>query len=417
SLSMEDGTTTWVSTRLGPVKENGKLSGAVVVARDVSDKKQTELHLMVADRMASVGTLAAGVAHEINNPLASVIANLDMALHDVGSLAQSTELPPDLADELQDARAAADRVREIVRDLKIFSRAEEERQGAVDVEHVLESTLRMAWNELRHRARLVKNYAKVPLVEANESRLGQVFLNLIINAVHAIPMGNYEGNQITITTSVDATGRVVVSIADTGSGIPIDVRPRLFTPFFTTKPVGVGTGLGLAISHRIVTQLGGELTFDSEVGKGTEFRVVLPLAIHPAPKRSSPRLTLQPPVRRGKVLVIDDEEALATAIKRYLSAEHEVTAVYSASAALDLFESGARYDVILCDLMMPQITGMELHELVERLDAEQAQKMVFVTGGAFTASARDFLATTTNRRLEKPFDLKELKKLVNDLIV
>ena len=417
SATLLDGSVAWFSTRLGPVKENGKLSGAVMVARDVSDKKQTELHLMVADRMASVGTLAAGVAHEINNPLASVIANLDMALQDVTLLAQSTTLPPDLADELHDARAAADRVREIVRDLKIFSRAEEERQGAVDVEHVLESTLRMAWNELRHRARLVKNYAKVPLVEANESRLGQVFLNLIINAVHAIPMGNYEGNQITISTALDARGLVVVSIGDTGSGIPLAVRPRLFTPFFTTKPVGVGTGLGLAISHRIITQLGGELTFESEVGKGTEFRVTLPLAINPAPRRSSQRHTLQPPVRRGKVLVIDDEEALATAIKRYLSNDHDVTAVYSASAALDLFESGARYDVILCDLMMPQITGMELHELVDRLDKEQAAKMVFVTGGAFTASARDFLATTTNRRLEKPFDLKELKKLVNDLIV
>ena len=417
STTMEDGSLAWFSTRLGPVKENGKLSGAVVVARDVSDKKQTELHLMVADRMASVGTLAAGVAHEINNPLASVIANLDMALQDVASIARVIELPPDLADELQDARAAADRVREIVRDLKIFSRAEEERQGAVDVEHVLESTLRMAWNELRHRARLVKNFTKVPLVEANESRLGQVFLNLIINAVQAIPMGNYEGNQVAVSTGVDATGRVIVTIADTGSGIPLAIRSRLFTPFFTTKPVGVGTGLGLAISHRIISQLGGELTFESEVGKGTEFRVTLPLAVHPSPRRTSQRLTMQPPVRRGRVLVIDDEEALATAIKRYLSAEHEVTAVYSASAALDLFESGARYDVILCDLMMPQITGMELHELLERLDEDQAHKMVFVTGGAFTASSRDFLATTTNRRLEKPFDLKELKKLVNELIV
>lgn len=412
----QDGSLGWYSTRLGPVKENGKLSGAVIISRNVSDKKQTELHLMVADRMASVGTLAAGVAHEINNPLASVIANLDMAIQDVGSLAKRVELPPDLGEELADARAAADRVREIVRDLKIFSRAEEERQGAVDVEHVLESTIRMAWNELRHRARLVKRYMKVPLVEANESRLGQVFLNLIINAVHAIPMGNYEGNQITISTYLDASGRVVVSVADTGSGIPPAVRPRLFTPFFTTKPVGVGTGLGLAISHRIISQLGGELTFESEVDKGTEFRVVLPVAINPAPRRGSARLTLQPPVRRGKVLVIDDEEPLAMAIKRYLSTDHEVTAVYSASAALDLLESGARYDVVLCDLMMPQITGMELHGLVQRLDKDQAEKMVFITGGAFTASARDFLATTTNRRLEKPFDLKELKKLVNDLI-
>jgi mannose-6-phosphate isomerase-like protein (cupin superfamily) len=190
-----------------------------------------------------------------------------------------------------------------------------------------------------------------------------------------------------VATGLDANGRVVVSISDTGSGIPADVRPRLFTPFFTTKPVGVGTGLGLAISHRIISQLGGELTFETEVGKGTEFKVTLPLAIGPAPRRASQRHTLQPPVRRGKVLVIDDEEALATAIKRYLSTDHEVTAVYSASAALDLFESGARYDVILCDLMMPQITGMELHTEVARIDPSQANRFVFLTGGAFTSFA------------------------------
>ena len=178
----------WYSTRLGPIKQRGKVTGAVLVARDVSEGKQTELHLMVADRMASVGTLAAGVAHEINNPLASVIANLDMAIQDLDTV-DAKVLPSELIEELGDARTAADRVREIVRDLKIFSRAEEDRRGPVDVEHVLESTLRMAWNELRHRAKLVKQFGHVPEVEANESRLGQVFLNLIIKRP-SDPAGN-----------------------------------------------------------------------------------------------------------------------------------------------------------------------------------------------------------------------------------
>ncbi len=416
SMREPSGATVWYSTRIGPVKELGKLTGAVVIARDVSDQKATEMHLMVADRMASVGTLAAGVAHEINNPLAAVIANLEMAIQDVVAAGKLTQLPPDLTEELQDARLAADRVREIVRDLKIFSRAEEERHGAVDVEHVLESTLRMAWNELRHRARLVRQYRKIPLVEANESRLGQVFLNLVVNAIHAIPMGNYEANQITVSTSVDADGNVVVGIADSGSGIPEEVRPRLFTPFFTTKPVGVGTGLGLAISHRIVSQLGGVLSFESELGKGTKFTVTLPVAVGPAPAKIAARAAAEPSLRRGNILVIDDEAMLALAIQRFLSNEHEVTAVHSAAAAIALFESGARYDVVLCDLMMPQVTGMELYDLVNQLDPEQARKMVFITGGAFTPSARDFLASSTNRQLEKPFDLEELKQLVNALV-
>jgi PAS domain S-box-containing protein len=417
SVFRPDGSQVWYSTRLGPVKENGKVTGAILVSRDVSDKKQTEMHLMLSDRMASVGTLAAGVAHEINNPLASVIANLDMALQDIVALAETAKLPPDLSDELKDARVAADRVREIVRDLKIFSRGEEDRHGPVDVEHVLESTLRMAWNELRHRARLVKNYTKVPFVDAHESRLGQVFLNLIINAAHAIPPGNYEANEIRISTSLDHSGRVVIDIADTGTGIPVEVRPRLFTPFFSTKPVGVGTGLGLAISHRIITQFGGTITYDTEVGRGTEFHIGLPVAgASTTPQHTQKIWTRTPAVRRGNVLVIDDEESLAQAIRRFLSAEHNVTAVYRARDAIDLLELGTRYDVILCDLMMPQITGMELHTEIVRLDPTQASRIVFLTGGAFTPSAREFLVTTTNRRIEKPFDLKDVRRIINELI-
>lgn len=409
------GQPTWYSTRIGPIKEAGQVTSVVLVSRDVSENKQTEMHLMVADRMASVGTLAAGVAHEINNPLASVIANLDMALQDIEQI-DPCNLPSELADELKDARHAADRVREIVRDLKIFSRSEEETRGPVDVESVLDSTLRMAWNELRHRARVVKKYDKVPMVEANESRLGQVFLNLIINAAHAIPLGNYERNEIRVATSLDAQGRVVIAVADTGAGIPPEVRPRLFTPFFTTKPVGVGTGLGLAISHKIVTQFGGTLTYDTEVGKGTEFRVTLPVSENHTVAPRKAKTTKVPATRRGNVLVVDDEEALAQAIRRFLAIDHDVTAVHSARAALDLLEAGQRYDVILCDLMMPQITGMDLHAAIVALDRAQADRMVFVTGGAFTPSAREFLDEVPNRRVEKPFDLKALRNLVASLV-
>jgi PAS domain S-box-containing protein len=401
--------------RLGPIRREGLITGVVMVARDITDKKQTEMQLMLADRMASVGTLAAGVAHEINNPLAAVIANLDMALQDVVDLDQKMDLPPDLLDELRDARLSADRVREIVRDLKLFSRTQEERYGAVNVEKVLESTLRMAWNEVRHRAKVVKEYAGVPRVTANESRLGQVLLNLIVNAVQAIPEGNYLNNEIRVRTFVEGDN-VVIGIRDTGTGIPPEVQRRMFTPFFTTKPVGVGTGLGLAISHRIVTAMQGTITFDSEPGKGTEFRITLPVAgpsIQPVTQKLPMATTAS---RRGRVLVIDDEESLGQAIRRYLAQDHEVEAVTSARVALDRLIGGARYDVILCDLMMPQITGMEVHATVSKLDPAQAERIVFVTGGAFTESARTFFENTANHRIEKPFDLKTLRHLVNELI-
>jgi len=236
-----------------------------------------------------------------------------------------------------------------------------------------------------------------------------------VNAAQAIPEGNYEGNRIRIATQFDR-GRVHITIADTGPGIPPHVQARMFTPFFTTKPIGVGTGLGLAISHRIITQLGGTLTFTSEPGKGTEFRVTLPVADPGLPTITQTLPGAMPARRRGRVLVIDDEETLAQAMRRFLLQDHDVEAVTSARAALDLVMAGSRYDVILCDLMMPQITGMDFHAALLKLDLAQADRIVFITGGAFTETARAFLDATPNHKIEKPFDLKTLRHLVNELI-
>jgi PAS domain S-box-containing protein len=411
-----DGEPVWVESHLGPIYTGRDVSGVVVIERDVTLKRQTEAQLIVSDRMASVGTLAAGVAHEINNPLASVITNLDLAARDAGELLQHVGFSSELAEELSDAREGAERVRRIVKDLKIFSRVDEDERGAVDVEHVLESTVRMAWNEIRHRARLVKDYRKVPLVEANESRLGQVFLNLLVNAAQAIDEGNATHHEIRVRTYLGAQGHVVVSVSDTGSGIPEHLRARLFTPFVTTKPRGVGTGLGLSICHRIVTSLGGRIEVDSEPGKGTEFRVMLPRA---KPDSLSPELARPVALaarRRAKVLVIDDEPLITKVVRRTLSREHEVDALNSAEDALVRIRSGERFDVILCDLMMPQVTGMDFHAELQRGYPDQAAKLVFLTGGAFTQRARDFLEHVQNQRVEKPIDAQGLKALVNDML-
>jgi len=385
-----------------------------------AEQRKMQQQLLIADRMASVGTLAAGVAHEINNPLSAVVANLELMAKDIARLCKELEIADrfqDIVDQLRDAREGADRLRHIVRDLKIFSRStDEERRGAVNVKRVLESSLRLAWNEIRHRARLVKDYGDIPPVEANEARLGQVFLNLIINAAQAIREGNAEQNLIRVSTKVDpASGRVAVEVRDTGSGIPPEQMPRIFDAFYTTKPVGVGTGLGLSICHRIVTGLGGEIQVESEVGKGTSFRVLLaPTSLEPevpAPVRPVPM-----PTRRGKVLVIDDEAVVARALERLLAREHEVTLAASAGEAHKRVVAGARYDVIICDLMMPQMTGMDLHAEFLRVAPDQASRMVFLTGGAFTPGARAFLDSVANQRVEKPFDTQHLRSIVNDRV-
>ncbi len=414
-FAREAGRSAWFQLRIGAVGRGAAAMGCVIVARDITDKKQAELQLMLADRMASIGALAGGVAQEISNPLAAVIANLDFAEQDLTELVTRHSVPPDLVEAVRDARVSADRVREIVRDLKVFSRAQEDLRGAVDVEKVLNSALRMAWSELRHRAKVEKAYKRVPRVDANEGRLGQVFVNILVNAIQAIPDSDYENNLIRIATEVEGD-HVVISISDTGIGMPIEVERRLFTPFFTTKPAGVGTGLGLAISHRIISDYGGTIECSTALHRGTTFRVRLPIAPANLPPVTRRVPLTTPPKRRGRVLIIDDEDSLVQAIRRYVTHEHDVDGVTSARAGIDLLTRGAAYDVIVCDLMLPQITGMEFYAVVQKLDPALAGRIVFITGGAFTESARSFLERMPNQRIEKPFDLKTLRNVINGLV-
>lgn len=404
----------WLSASGRPWRdEQGRARGGVAVFRDVTNEKNTQSQLMASDRLASVGMLAAGVAHEINNPLSAVVANLELCRTELAARTDAQE-----GGELQgvremiaDAGEAADRVRQIVRDLRIFSRHEDATVGSVDIQRVLDSTLRMAGNEVRHRARVVKTYGPATSVKGTESRLGQVFLNLVVNAAQAIPEGNAEGNTIRVETRLVAPGRLAVEVIDTGPGMGAETLRNLFTPFFTTKAPGVGTGLGLAICQRIVTGYGGEIQVESQLGKGTTFRVLLEVAA------ASPGPLLQAAAqsaatRRGRVLLVDDEELVGKVVRRLLSGRHDVVAVTSANAALELLRGGAWFDVILSDLMMPQRTGIDFHRELALLRPGEETRIVFLTGGAFTEATRAFLDSVPNERIEKPFTLEQLQGLV-----
>ncbi|CAN5628109.1 PAS domain-containing sensor histidine kinase [soil metagenome] len=411
----------WLDWRCVPLVEEGRI---FAIARDVTLAKQAEetrsklqRRLVVADRMVSVGTLAAGVAHEINNPLSYVMANLDLVVEEIRALSggSSSGRMKELEEMALEAREGAERVRKIVRGLKTFSRADDERREVMDVRPALELAINMSFNEIRHRARLVKDYGETPLIEADEARLGQVFTNLLVNAAQAIPDGDAEGNEIRIVTSTDAQGRAVVEVRDTGPGIPEDVRTRIFEPFFTTKSVGAGTGLGLSICHNIVTGMDGEISVSSVDGRGTSFRVVLPAARVqqlPGTERISPTPA---PRRRATVLVVDDEPAVGMAFNRILR-EHEVCVVTSVKDALDILASGKRFDVIFSDLMMPQKTGIDFYEELTRSSPQAAGRIVFVTGGAFTPAAAEFLEQVANERIEKPFTPNSIRELVQRFI-
>jgi signal transduction histidine kinase len=399
-----------------------------------AERKKMREQLLISERMASVGILAAGVAHEINNPLAILTANLDLASEQLtlmmkqekgpgpAASAEATAAggapigPAQVSQLLQDAQEAAERIRLIVRDLGSLSRSnDEEQQVPVDLLRVLESSIRMSSNEVRHRAQLVRSFGEVPLVKGSEAKLGQVFINLIVNAAHAIPEGRAATNEIRVVTRTDDAGCAVVEVHDTGSGIAPSILPRIFDAFFTTKAVITGTGLGLAICHRIVTAYGGSISVESQVGRGSIFRTVLP----PAQGKVAEAKVSASEVahgRRGRILVVDDERMLGVTIQRALADEHEVTAVTTATEAYRLLEGGAEFDLILCDLMMPEMSGMDLYRHLRKLAPDQTKKFVFMTGGAFTTDASRFLAQISNPSIEKPIRASKLRSLVRGLI-
>jgi signal transduction histidine kinase len=386
-----------------PVRDaTGTVAGFVMVARDDRALRAIEAQLVIADRLASVGTVAAGVAHEINNPLAFVIGNLEYIAEELALPELDIQQLPELRKALAATIDGAHRVKHIVRDLKSFARSDGDTSIPIDINALADTALSMVRNELRHHARVVKAYGKVPRVIGNEGRLVQVLVNLLQNAAHAIPAGDAETNSVTIATGMTASGAATIEVRDTGSGIPPDVAARVFDPFFTTKPIGVGTGLGLAICQKLVTGLGGRIEFDTAVGKGTTFRIVLPaasaedLATEPMPRMSRP-------ARRLRILAIDDEPEIGAALQRNLGRDHDVVFVTRAAAALELI-AGGRFDVVLCDVMMPEMTGVQF---LDRLAATQpaiAARVVFMTGGAFSPAARELLESTNNERVDKPFD-------------
>ena len=425
----KDGTFRWFEWRSVAHLDRGVVYAA---ARDVTEQKQAaerlreakeiqeklQRQLIFADRMASVGTLAAGVAHEINNPLACVMANATLIFDEIQTLGPETpsETFAELREMVSEVQGAAERIRKIIRGLKTFARAEVERRAVIDVRPVLELSIDMAFNEIRHRARLVKDYGETPLVDEDEARLAQVFINLLVNAAQAVSEGGHTANEIRVLTSTDARGRAVIEIRDTGPGIPATMIDRIFDPFFTTKPVGVGTGLGLFICHNIVTSMGGEITVVSEETRRTTFRVALPAALAEERAPVAPAgVRAKEAVACAAVLVVDDDPTLGVVLRRVLR-DHEVTVVTTAKEALDLLASGKHFDVIFSDLIMPERSGMAFHDELVRRFPDAAARVVFVSGGAFTPLASAFLDRVTNERIEKPFDPERVREIVQRFV-
>jgi C4-dicarboxylate-specific signal transduction histidine kinase/ActR/RegA family two-component response regulator len=398
-------------------------SRVLVSVRDVTEERDREIRRLQSEKLASIGMLAAGIAHEINNPASFVLANVDALagiLRKLDETLRSGEVyarNPELANQLFDAMTVVQeskegmaRIHRIARDLHSFSRVDDDANALSDVNSAVDSALTMLRSELRYRATVERSLRATQMVRASAARLGQVFLNLLVNAAHALADLHPRRNRLYVR-SRDEGPFVVVEVEDNGPGIAPHIMPRIFESFFTTKPPELGTGLGLPISLDIVKRAGGELTAESEPGRGALFRVRLPAAMGvPSVKtRSVPSLRA---IQRRRVLAIDDEALLLKAFQRMLVRHHDIETKLGAREALRCFGQDREFDIVLCDLQMPDMSGVELYQAVKQQWPGLAERFIFITGGAFSAEARRFLEDQEIACINKPFQLRELLELI-----
>ncbi len=389
--------------------DNGRILHYVGIRTDVSESERLREAQMTNDRLVTMGTLTAGVAHEIKNALVPIIGGVSFLKDAVGTVVD--HLPRIFADELDDAlfdtEEAVERVRLICTDLNMFSRAEPGVKS-LDLHRTLESSARIASDQFKRRATLRTEFEPVPQLNADQARLGQVFLNLILNAAHAIPPGDREHNEIVVRAFSLGYQRVVVEVSDTGHGIPHDVLPHIFEPFFTTKPAGEGTGLGLPICRRIVRDLRGDITVRSKVGQGTTFRVEFPVD----PSAMSGEFTCPEirAARSARILVVDDDIGIARSFARILK-KHDVEVANGGREGLNRLLA-EDFDLVFCDLVMPGVTGMDLHQALRRERPEVADAIIFMTAGGFSPKLRRFVETVSNTLVEKPFGVEAIRAVV-----
>jgi two-component system, cell cycle sensor histidine kinase and response regulator CckA len=418
-LRGKDGREVWVDYMAARIEYEGA-PAVLGTALDISERKRNEAlnrRLIHADRLAAIGQLSGGVAHEINNPAAFVVANLtglqnllDRVEAADGRL--SAAMLAEARDMLKDGVEGIERIHSIAKNLKTFSRIERDDVELVDVNEVLGGACAIVAEEIRGRAALTKQLGAVPKLAADPGKLTQVFINLLMNAAQAIGSGSADQHEIRCASAY-RDGWVCVTIADTGCGMPESIRARIFEPFFTTKARDQGTGLGLTLCADIVRRHSGEIRVKSEPGKGSAFEVLLPaetgLALNRKPRPSS---ETPGPAKRARVLVIDDEEILLKAYRRMLSQHHDVVVARGGANALELLGADTNFDVVLCDLMMPDIDGKQVYESLSARSPSLAARVVFCSGGASSSRLSDFVAALPNVTLDKPFTLEALAAAV-----
>ncbi|HEX4337046.1 MAG TPA: response regulator [Polyangiaceae bacterium] len=383
------------------------------LAQDVTQRRLLEGQLLQADRLSALGTLAAGMAHAINNPLSYTLLNLEHVARRMRAFAAGNDYYAEARVRLAEAHDGADRVAKVVRQMRTLSRARGSGPGAVDVRAVLENVLAMIGNEIRYRGQLVTRFETVPKVWAREGELDQAFLGLLLYVARSRPEEISQGREISLFVGQDANG-ALIRVSDDGPPLDAEMRARLLDPFAS----GETMGLGLAMCNAIFTGLGGHMDVESAPGLGTMFSVSLPASgadvAQDSQKRPSfpPGPPLGPLETRLRVLVIDDDPGVSSTLRAMLELHHQVTSVESAREGLRLLLGEERFDIAFCDLVMPEVSGIDLYCALELNRPEATKRIVFMTGGVFTPEAEKFLARVPNLRIEKPFSLSRVEQLL-----
>jgi PAS domain S-box-containing protein len=405
-------------TWLTPIRDaGGRVVGITGVSHDIRELRRLQGASAQTDRTAALGTLAASVAHEINNPLTYILSyaeQIDLGFDQLEQLCASPSadgavpmlaLLTTLREDFQTLRLGTERIAAITRELRTFNHPDDRAIGPVDARAAVLSVLQLVGTELEARARLSLDLRETAPMAGHPSRLVQVVLNLVMNAMQSLPLAPASENEIRIHT-VTRKDQIVIEVADSGPGVPIADRDRIFEPFVTTKPLGEGTGLGLFVCRNIVRGYGGEVSVHDRAGGGALFRVTLPSTAASSPARSSPSTVVPRPDAGAHVLIVDDDAQIASAFASQLKrAGYRTSACASGAAGLHSVLASEDIDLVFCDLMMNGLTGMDLFALVQERAPDKLTKLVFMTGGACSPDARQFVLGHPEIVVEKPFDL------------
>jgi len=415
----KDGSIGFADASVSPLRSPaGEIIGFRGVGRDITERrkaeeerKQLELKAQITSRLASVGEMASGVAHEINNPLTGVIGYAQL-------LMDRKDIPPDIRKDLEAINDGAQRVANIVQRLLTFSRQTKPERKLVDINELIESTLVLRAYHLKVNSIEVATHLTPGLLETvvDPGQIQQVLLNLIVNAETEMKLAHGKGKLIITTEKTDNT--IKISIKDDGPGIKPEVMDRIFDPFFTTRAPGQGTGLGLSLCYGIVNEHKGTIYAESQPGKGATFIVELPVVTGVTPaKLSEPVVDKYGKKIKGQILVVDDEQVVRDVASRILTREgHCVETVDNATDAIKKIKNN-KYDIILLDIKMPHMSGVTLYKRIQKINKSLARRIVFITGDVMGVDTKKFLAETEVTHIEKPFDAEQLSREVQRVLI